>query len=128
LDEAMSAIRILVVEDDAVIGVLLSELLADMGHEICAIESNEADAVAAAARCKPHLMIVDARLGDESGISAVDEILCTGAIPHVFITGDPSRIHALRPAAVVVQKPFRKSDIVRAMQRVLDAEAAAVPR
>ncbi len=121
----MSALRILVVEDDALIGGLLSELLAEMGYEICAIEATEADAVAAAARCKPNLMIVDARLGDECGISAVNEILCTGRIPHVFITGDPSRIHALRPDAVVVQKPFRVSDIIRAMQRVLNAEATS---
>jgi two-component system, response regulator PdtaR len=126
LGEAMRALRILVVEDDALIGVLLSELLAEMGHEICAVETTEADAVAAAARCKPNLMIVDDRLGNESGISVVDEILCTGPIPHVFITGDPSRIRALRPGAVVVQKPFRKSDIVRAIQRVLGAEAASV--
>lgn len=128
LGEAMSTLRILVVEDDALIGALLSEQLAEMGHEICAIEATEADAVAAAARCKPNLMIVDARLGDESGISAVHGILCTGPIPHVFITGDPSRIQALRPSAVVVQKPFRKSDIVRAMQRVLGAKATSVPR
>ena len=74
----MKALRILVVEDDPLIGMLLAEVLEGLGHEVCAIEANEADAVAAAARCSPDLMIVDARLGDESGIAAVDQILCTG--------------------------------------------------
>jgi len=120
----MSALRILVVEDDALIGMLLAELLGEMGHDVCAIEATEADAVAAAARCRPNLMIVDARLGDESGISAVDEILCTGPIPHVFISGDPSRIQLVRPDAVVVQKPFGVSEIVRAMRRALATEPA----
>ena len=110
------ALRILVVEDDALIGMLLAEVLVEMGHEVCAIEANEADAVAAAARCRPDLMIVDARLGDESGIAAVDEILGTGPVPHMFISGDP--------AAVVVQKPFREPDLALAMQEVLGAAAA----
>ena len=50
---AMKVLRILVVEDDALIGMLLAEVLVGMGHEVCAIEANEADAVAAAARCRP---------------------------------------------------------------------------
>ena len=80
-------LRILVVEDDALIGILLAEVLVGMGHEVCAIEANEADAVAAAARCSPDLMIVDARLGDESGIAAVDQILRTVPFAHVHQRG-----------------------------------------
>jgi len=120
----MKALRILVVEDDALIGMLLAEVLAEMGHEVCAIEANEADAVAAAARCGPDLMIVDARLGDESGIAAVDKILGTGAVPHVFISGDPASVRLLRPNAVVIQKPFRGPDLALAMRQVLAAAAS----
>ena len=123
----VKALRILVVEDDALIGMLLAAVLLEMGHEVCAIEANEADAVAAAARCRPDLMIVDARLGDESGIAAVNEILCTGPVPHMFISGDPASVRLLRPDAVVVQKPFREPDLALAMQQVLGA-AAALPR
>src|ERR1039458_702062 len=69
--EPMKAHRVLIVEDDALLGVYLAELLIGMGHEICAIEATEADAVSAAAQRGPDLMIVDARLRDGSGISAV---------------------------------------------------------
>ncbi len=120
----MKALRILVVEDDALIGMLLAEVLEGMGHGVCAIETNEADAVTAAARCRPDLMIVDARLGDESGIAAVDKILGTGAIPHVFISGDPASVRLLRPDAVVGQKPFREQDLALAMRQVIGAPAA----
>ena len=117
----MRALRILVVEDEAVIAMLLAEVLTGMGHHVCAIAATEAKAVAAAVRCRPDLMIVDARLRDGSGVAAVEEILRTGFVPHVFVSGDPLRVQALRPGAVVIQKPFFKSDLVRAIQRALDA-------
>jgi two-component system, response regulator PdtaR len=81
--------------------------------------------VAAAARCNPDLMIVDARLRDGSGVSAVEDILRTGWVPHVFISGETSTIRALRPTAVVIQKPFRDVDLKRAIQRALDAPASS---
>jgi CheY-like chemotaxis protein len=120
----MKAERVLVVEDNAMIGMLLAEMLEQMGHSVCAIETNEADAVTSAVRYGPDLAIVDERLRGGSGVSAVDEMLRTGPVPHVFITGDISKVRAVRPDAVVVQKPFREADLARAIQRVLDA---AVP-
>ena len=117
----MAALRVLLVEDEAVIAVLLAEVLGGMGSEVCAIEATEADAVAAAARCRPDLMIVDARLGTGSGVAAVEEILRTGPVPHVFVSGDSSIVQALRPDAVVMQKPFREADLARAIQRALGA-------
>src|SRR5665213_1372335 len=122
----MKALRVLVVEDDVLIGMLFADALAAMGHDVCAIEATEADAVAAAARYKPDLMIVDARLRDGSGVSAVEEILRTGWIPHVFVSGEKtSKLHALRPGSVVIQKPFRDIDLDRAIQRALDAPASS---
>ena len=113
----------MVVEDEALIGMLFAEVLGQMGHEVCAIEDTEAGAIAAAAQYRPDLMIVDARLSNGSGISAVDQILRNGFIPHVFVSGDVSSIRAQRPGAVVLQKPFRDPDIVRAIERALNAKA-----
>lgn len=120
----MRALRVLIVEDEAVIAMLLAEVLAGMGHDVCASEATEARAIAAAVRCRPDLMIVDARLRDGSGVAAVEKILRTGFVPHVFVSGDPSGIQALRPGAVVIQKPYFESDLVRAIQRALDAADA----
>ena len=82
--ELMKALRVLVVEDDALIAMLLSELLAGMGHDVCATAASEAEAVIAATRYDPDLMIVDARLGRGSGVSAVEQILRAGPVAHVF--------------------------------------------
>ena len=116
----MKPLRILVAEDDAMIGALLGEILAEMGHEVCAIEATESRAISAVSRCKPELMIVDGRLRNGSGISAVDKICHAEPIPHLFLSGDVSGVRALRPDAIVVQKPFRESDLAKAIQRTFD--------
>ena len=115
----MKALRVLVAEDDTIVGVLLGELLKEMGHDVCAIEATEADVVAAAVRCKPDLMIIDVRLGDGSGISAVEEILRTGPIAYLFVSGDLSNVQALRPGAVMIRKPYREPDLAQAIQRAI---------
>jgi DNA-binding response OmpR family regulator len=119
--EPMKALDVLVVEDDAMIGVLLGEMLEAMGYGVCALETTGAGAVSAAVRYRPDLMIVDARLSDGSGVTAVDKILRTGFVPHVFISGDASRVRALRPDAVIIQKPFRELDLARGIRQALDA-------
>jgi two-component system, response regulator PdtaR len=121
----MRVLRILVVEDNALIGMLLAEMLEQMGHEVCAVENTEATAVNTALCRGPDLLIVDAQLGDGSGIAAVDEILRFKFTPHFFISGDSQMVQALRPNAVVIQKPFFEPDLARAIRRTLDAVAAS---
>ncbi len=117
----MKALRTLVVEDDAMIGGLLAETLEGLGHTVCAVESNVANAVTAAALWRPDLMIVDVGLGEASGVAAVNEILRSGFVPHVFVTGDTVRGMPLGPETILIQKPFRVSDLERAIQQAITA-------
>jgi two-component system, response regulator PdtaR len=120
----MDALRVLVAEDNALIAVLLEQLLAGMGHEVCATAATESETVIAAARYKPDLMIVDAGLGQGSGVSAVEAILWTRPIAHVFISGDAERVRLHQPGAIVVRKPFRQVELARAIELAM----AALPR
>ena len=120
----MQPLRVLVVEDDGLIAMLLAELLASMGHQVCATAATETEAVSAAARYRPDLMIVDAGLGHGSGVAAVEQILRAGPIAHMFISGDAGRVKTRKPNAVVVRKPFREAELVRA----IDSALAAGPR
>ena len=117
----MKALRVLVIEDDALIAILLAELLASMGHDVCATAATAAEAVNAATRYAPDWMIVDAGLGRESGVSVVEEILRAGPLAHVFVTGDPNRVYARMPSALVVRKPFREAELARAIDMALSA-------
>jgi len=120
----MRPLRVMVVEDDGLLAELLGEILEGMGHDVCASEGSEAGAVAAAVQCKPDLMVVDVRLGEGSGVSAVDQIQLKGLIPHIFVTGDIKGLKALRPGAEALEKPFRDSDLERSIERVIGASAA----
>jgi two-component system, response regulator PdtaR len=117
----MKALRILVAEDDALIGMLLEEMLTEMGYFVCSVEATEVDTVAAATKHRPDMMIVDARLGEGSGIQAVDKILLTGFIPHIFASGDTLGVRMQRPTAVVLGKPYNEWDIAQAIVRALNA-------
>ncbi len=120
-------LRVLVVEDDVIIGLGLAQMLGDLGFEVCAIETTEAGAVAAASRCKPDLMIVDAHLDPgNSGVAAVESILQGGPTPYLFISG--GRVPESRPGAIVLQKPFFESNLTEAIQRALETAAPAVER
>lgn len=117
----MKALRILVVEDNAVIGMLLAQMLKSMGHDVCALETTEQGAVAAAVRCSPDVMIVDAKLGHGSGVNAVETVLRTRHIPHVYMSGAPVRTG--RAGSVVLQKPFVESDVALAIRRAVGVSA-----
>jgi two-component system, response regulator PdtaR len=120
---AIKPLRVLIVEDDLTIGPLLAETLEQLGHVVCALEVDAVAAVSAARRCHPDLMIVDIGLGEASGIAAVEQILKEGFVPHVFVTGDSLRGLPLGPKAVLIQKPYKSSDLVAAIARAIDGKA-----
>jgi CheY-like chemotaxis protein len=114
------ALRILVVEDDDMVSMLLGEMLREMGHEVCASAATEADAVIDAAWHRPDLIVIDAGLRHQgSGLGAVDKILLAGFVPHVFMSGDVAKVRALRPDAILLEKPFQEAQLARAIQQAL---------
>ncbi len=108
----------LVVEDNALVGMLLGELLTDLGHEVCGIVRTEADAVLAASREAPDVMIVDLELAQGTGASAMRSILRTGAMPHVYMSG--SSRHAMPAGAALLQKPFGELSLLNALECAME--------
>ena len=98
--------RILIVDDDAMIGMLLGDMLDGMGHDMAPLETTHQGAVAAVVRQRPDLMIVDVGLGADCGIAAMDEVLADGFVPHIFMSGNIRRVEAIRPGTPVLEKPF----------------------
>jgi len=121
----MAHMRILIAEDDAIIAYLLGETLRAMGHEVCATEDTEAGAIASAGRCKPDLMILDEHLAPGSGVGVAEKVLRGGTVAHIFVSGDAARIRRLMPGAVVVEKPYRETDLARAMRHAMKCVGAA---
>ncbi len=122
LDDALDALdrqtkaRVLIIEDEAVIAMDLSDLVTAAGHSVCAVESTASGAVAAANRERPDLVLADIQLADgSSGIDAVKQILASFDVPVIFITAFPDRLlTGERPEPTfLITKPY-SPDMVRA--------------
>ena len=110
-------LTILVAEDNDLIGELLSEMLTEMGHSVCAVTTTQADTVAAATKFHPDLLIVDFRLNPGNGVQAVDTIEQTMPIRHILVSGNIAEVCKLRPDAVVLQKPYDRAALIAAIDR-----------
>jgi len=121
---ALSALRVLIIEDEVLIALLLEDVLTEMGHEVCASVRTAAAAIAAAEVCRPDLIISDVHLHDGSGIEAVATILESGFTPHIFVSGDVLDRRAFHPAAVILQKPFNDRHLTKAIEAALGSAEA----
>lgn len=110
----MKALRILIVDDDALISGLLAEALETEGHVVCGIEATESGTVSAAGRERPDLIIIDVTLATGDGVRAIEQIHRTGPVPHVLISG--KRVSS---GYEVLLKPFHIADLLVAMDRAL---------
>jgi two-component system, response regulator PdtaR len=128
LNAAIPPLRILVAEDNFLIGMLLADMLVLMGHDVCAVEMTEAGMVSSAAQYRPDLLIVDGRLREGSGVTAVERILLTQPLPYVFVTGDPAYVRTRMPDAVILEKPFFEATLEQAIRNAMEIDGFGLPR
>jgi len=112
---ANAARRILVVEDEMLIGMLLEDMLTDMGHSVVGIIPRVNEALTAAKQEAFDLAILDVHLHGQA-VFPVAEALIERGIPFVFATGYGERglpeQYRSRP---ILQKPFAKDDLERTL-------------
>jgi len=111
--------RVLIVDDDPMICLLLGEMIEQIGHGVCGSASSAAAALAVAAMHRPDLLIVDAALGEDSGYETVAKITAARFIPHIYITGNIHRLRNLMPGALALEKPFKEAALAMAIQLAL---------
>jgi CheY-like chemotaxis protein len=113
---------VMIIEDQSMIALDLSNILEDLGHRVVHIASTRADAVAAAEEQKPHLILADVQLADDtSGIDAVRDILKDANVPVVFVTAYPERLlRSAHPGPMfLITKPFMPEAIKLAVSQAL---------
>ena len=108
--------RILVVEDEMLIGMLLEDMLTDLGHEVAAIVPRLKDALAAVDRETYDVAVLDVHLHGESAFPVAEALIAKG-IPFVFATGYGERgLPETIAAGRCLQKPFAKDDLERVLK------------
>ncbi len=115
----MNQLRILLVEDDIAVAEALAAKLEAMGHNVCAIDMTEGDAVVSICRFHPDLVIIDPWLGDGSGKTELER-RGVSAVPQLFLSSDVSSVEESHPDAIVVEKTCREAELARAIRRALN--------
>lgn len=121
---SVGAKRVMVVEDDPVVAMLVEDIVRDMGHEVLInltlaqalfeIEAGEIDAV-----------LLDMHLRGEDGRPILLELLARG-IPFLVLSGsDQSALKSEFPQIRIVAKPFNKVALEDAVRELLGKPAGS---
>lgn len=113
-------IKVLIVENDAMIADYLEDVLNEAGYDVCGIAGDVDAAILLGKTCNPDLGLIDLRLADGRFGTEVAAALC--ALPGcgvLYSTGNPD--HALLHNAVgtaVLAKPYTPEALVAALRVV----------
>jgi DNA-binding response OmpR family regulator len=117
----MSAKRVLVVEDDFLIRMTLTEALESDGFVVIEADSGEAALVQLRADPTISLLMTDMQLsGGLDGQALVQAVRVENAIlPIIYMTGRPDRIGTIDPSReMVISKPYLPSEICAAARKM----------
>jgi PAS domain S-box-containing protein len=100
--------RVLVVEDEALVGMMIGECLTEFGFQVIGPLSTASEALAAAREKQFDAAVLDINLGDGL-VYTVAEILTLRGVPFAFVTGyDADSVDARFIGVPVLQKPIER--------------------
>ena len=115
---SVSPFRVLIVEDDAAVAEILADMLADLGHQVVAIEPTRDAALATAAEVPADLAILDINLGGRPAFPIADRLLERG-IPVIFATGyGILELTGKYETATLLKKPFNTAQLAAILNGV----------
>jgi CheY-like chemotaxis protein len=111
-----AARRILVIEDELMIRMLLQDMLADLGYTVAGEAGRIDEAVALAKQGEFDVAILDVNLNGQP-ISPVVEVLVERGLPFVFATGYGQRgVPEPYRQTPTLQKPFQADALAQAIE------------
>lgn len=112
----MNLIKILIVEDEAIVAKDLENMLRSLNYEVCGVAASGEAAVRLAEAARPDLVLMDIVLqGDMDGIEAAGKIWERLSVPVIYITAYAdkttlSRAKVTEPFGYII-KPFNERDL-----------------
>lgn len=108
--------RVLLVEDDVLIGMMLVDMFDALGLPEPAQATSNEEALAIIASESIAGALVDINLGDEKGWAIADALTARG-IPFAFTSGGGDVIPSAHAHRTLIAKPFRIGDIEAALNQ-----------
>ena len=128
-DPLPALIRVLVVEDEFLIRLTLTEALRDEGFEVLEAETGDAALPMLAPGSGIQLLLTDIQLpGSLNGLALVDQVRRDlPDLPVIYMTGRPDQngSGASSPLDVYVAKPYTLTDICNAVKRLTSARSTS---
>jgi CheY-like chemotaxis protein len=112
-------LRVMIVEDEALVAMLLEDMLADMGCVVAASVSSVAQALTAAETLELDVAILDMNLAGKP-VLPVAELLAQKGTPFIFASGyGEMRVDGAWGERPMIQKPFSQNDVEMALRRAV---------
>ncbi len=129
--DPLDGLRVLIVEDETLVAMLIEEYLLELGCEVAFSASRVAKAMKGLQSHPIDVAVLDVNVAGES-ISRLVETLDQLGIPFIFASGYGARgVDARWSGSPVLQKPFTGSDLRGALLTLLEKprrrKPAAVP-
>ena len=114
----LDGLRVLVVEDEMMVSMLIEDMLADMGCKVVGPASRLDEAIALVGDAELDCAILDVNLGGQP-IFPLADILREKGAPFAFATGyGDAGLRDVDKGTPVLQKPFRESDLARVLSEL----------
>jgi CheY-like chemotaxis protein len=120
---SLQGLRIFTVEDEALIGLMLHDMLVDLGCQVLGTAITRADALRMIETRRQEIdaVTLDINLDEENG-QDVAALLSDFGIPFVITTGydDPIKLSGFEQHPIVY-KPFTRASLERALEALVQA-------
>lgn len=115
--------KILIVEDDMIISLVVENMIKKLGHNLVGKAASGEDAIKLAEEHKPDIILMDIRLkGDIDGIEAVTQIKKKIDTAVIYLTGNSDKVNYDRAKATgcvdLISKPFTIGELTRSLDLV----------
>ena len=125
--------RILVVEDEGIVGLDIQSKLEAMGYDVPTVVSTAQDAIASDERLRPDLVLMDIQLeGNMDGVDAAERIGADYEIPVVYLTAysDETTLARAKTAQTFgyLLKPFEERELYTTVEIALFRHRAGSKR
>ena len=115
---ADEARKVLVVEDEALVAMLVEDALLDAGFGVIGPAATVEEAMALLARERPDAVVLDLNLAGETSTPVAD-VLAERGIPYVIATGyGASGLPAGHQDAMVLAKPYDPAELTSMLGRI----------